>query len=372
MLSRLAAVLPARIDGRVRLLAWASLVVQIILVGTGGAVRLTGSGLGCPTWPQCTAGSFVSTPEMGVHGIIEFTNRLLTFVIVIIAILVFVAVLRMRRERRDLFVLTLLQGLSIPLQAVIGGITVLTGLNPYIVGVHFVISIGLVVVTTMLVYRVYFGPRSALGIARAEAGAVDARSSALVASLLPSGRDRASASRTGVGTAVAAEGAGLSLVVPIWYLRISQVTAVFVGLTVIMGILTTGSGPHAGDANTPRNGLNTDVMEHIHSYPAYATFALTLVLVIVALALRLPRRWPVTLLIIEVVQIAVGLTQSRLGLPPALVVAHMILAATLVAAMTATLLAQRSRATAPFTSADSAAPFASTSGKSIDFPQNVA
>ncbi|RFA14699.1 heme A synthase [Subtercola boreus] len=296
-MNRLKAWLPTSVDRRVRILAWASLVVQIVLVGTGGAVRLTGSGLGCPTWPQCTDGSFVSTPEMGVHGIIEFANRLLTFVIVVIAILVFVAVLRMRRTRRDLFVLTLLQGLSIPLQAVIGGITVLTGLNPYIVGLHFVVSLGLIVVTTMLVYRVYTGTR---------------------------------------GSA-----AGLTLAVPAWYLAVSRVAAVFVGLAVALGILTTGSGPHAGDAATPRNGLNTDVMEHLHSYPAYVLFGLTLLLVVVALARGLPRRFVATLLVVELAQIVVGLTQSRLGLPPALVIVHMVLAASLVAAMTATLLAER-------------------------------
>ncbi|CAN5136965.1 COX15/CtaA family protein [soil metagenome] len=344
-MNRISSWLPTSVDRRVRALAWASLVVQIILVGTGGAVRLTGSGLGCPTWPQCTDGSFVSTPEMGVHGIIEFTNRLLTFVIVVIAILAFVAVLRIRRERRDLFVLTLLQGLSIPLQAVVGGITVLTGLNPYIVGVHFVISVGLVVVTTMLVYRVYSGPRSAAGIARSAAGAVDARSSALVESLGSGGT-----------------GSGLELVVPRWYLALSQVTAVFVGLTVVMGILTTGSGPHAGDAATPRNGLDTDVMEHIHSYPAYATFALTLVLVLTAFVLKLPRRWPLALLAIELVQIIVGLTQSRLGLPPALVATHMILAATLVAAMTATVLSVRRNPATPH----------SPSTSTIDFPESAA
>ncbi|RFA21243.1 COX15/CtaA family protein [Subtercola boreus] len=311
-MKRLYTWLPTTVDRRVRLLAWASLVVQIVLIGTGGAVRLTGSGLGCPTWPQCTDGSFVSTPEMGVHGIIEFTNRLLTFVVVLVSIAAFVIVLRMRRERRDLFVLTLLQGLSIPLQAVIGGITVLTGLNPYIVGLHFVVSIGLVVVTAMLVYRVHDGTR----------------------------------------------GAGLTLVVPAWYLGVARAAAVFVGLAVALGILTTGSGPHAGDAATPRNGLNTDVMEHLHSYPAYVLFALTVLLVVVAVVRGLPRRWPVTLLAVEVAQIAVGLTQSRLGLPPALVIVHMLLAACLVAAMTATLLAERrSPAAAPAAPA-TAAPLA--------------
>jgi heme a synthase len=286
--------LPSTVDLRVKVLAWASLVVQIVLVGTGGAVRLTGSGLGCPTWPQCTDGSFVTTPEMGIHGIIEFANRLLTFVVVLVAIAVFVSVIRFRAERRDLFVLTLLQGLSIPLQAVIGGITVLTGLNPNIVGLHFVVSIGLVVVTTMLVYRVYNGRRGAVRIG------------------------------------------------PSWLRILTHVTSLFVAITVVFGILTTGSGPHAGDAKTPRNGFNSEVMQHIHSWPAYVTFALTIVLVVASIALALPRRWVVALFAVEIAQIVVGLTQANLGLPPLLVGIHMVLAALLVAAMTATVLSLRS------------------------------
>ena len=152
--------LPGAVDTRVRVLAWASVIVQLVLIATGGAVRLTGSGLGCPTWPQCTPGSLVNTPEQGIHGLIEFANRALTGVVILVAILAFLSILRFRAERRDLFVLTLLQGLSIPLQAVVGGITVLTGLNSWIVGLHFVISVGLVVLTVMLVYRVYVGPRA--------------------------------------------------------------------------------------------------------------------------------------------------------------------------------------------------------------------
>jgi cytochrome c oxidase assembly protein subunit 15 len=289
--------LPTAIDARVRFLAWASLVIQTVLIATGGAVRLTGSGLGCPTWPQCTAGSLINTPEMGIHGVIEFANRALTGVLVLIAILVFVSVLRMRVERRDLFVLTLLQGLSIPLQAVIGGISVLTGLNPYIVGVHFVVSILLVLLTSMLVYRVYYGPR----------GSVRA--------------------------------------MPAWYLVLAHGTTLFVAVTVIMGILTTGSGPHAGDAHTPRNGLDTDLLQHVHSWPAYATLAGTLLLAIGAFRLasappRL-RRFVVILLAVEVVQIAVGITQARLGLPEVLVALHMVLAGMLVGAMTAVVLSLR-------------------------------
>jgi len=122
--------LPSTTDLRVRVFAWASLVSQILIIGTGGAVRLTGSGLGCPTWPRCTEDSFVSTPEMGWHGVIEFGNRLLTFVLVIIAVVMLVLLLRLRKERPELFRLSIALGLGIPGQAVIGGITVLTNLNP--------------------------------------------------------------------------------------------------------------------------------------------------------------------------------------------------------------------------------------------------
>ncbi|WP_233255403.1 COX15/CtaA family protein [Naasia lichenicola] len=290
--------LPSSIDRRVRVVAWLSLAFQVVLIGTGGAVRLTASGLGCPTWPRCTADSFVNTPEMGLHGIIEFGNRMLTFVLAIIVIAAFLSVLRYRRGRRDLFVLTLLQGLSIPFQAVLGGITVLTGLNPYVVGAHFAVSIVLVAVTTTLVWRVYRGPRG---------------------SLMPAPRA---------------------------YATLVHVTSLLVAVTVVVGILTTGSGPHAGDNSNPlkpapRNGLDPELLQHVHSWPAYATFALTLAVVIAAFALRLPRRWPLALLAVEVVQIIVGITQARLGLPEVLVGIHMILAGLLVAAITATVLSLR-------------------------------
>ena len=298
--SGLAALLPAVVDTRVRVIAWASLVVQVLLIGTGGAVRLTGSGLGCPTWPQCVPGSLTNTPEMGIHGVIEFTNRALTGVVVVIAILAFLAVIRMRARRRDLFVLTLLQGLSIPLQAVIGGITVLTGLNSYIVGLHFVVSIALVVLTATLVYRVYYGP-----------------------------------------------GGGPRLM-PAWYRAVARVTALFVAATVVVGILTTGSGPHAGDADTPRNGLDTNLLQHLHSWPAYATLAGTVVLVLAAVALpgasARTRRFALLLLAVELVQIAVGISQARLGLPELLVGIHMVLAGLLVGAMTVVLLTLRGKA----------------------------
>ena len=87
---------------RLRLFVWLSLATQILIVVTGGLVRLTGSGLGCPTWPKCTEDSLISTAEMGIHGLIEFGNRLLTFVLLIVALLTFVTVVRMREDRANL------------------------------------------------------------------------------------------------------------------------------------------------------------------------------------------------------------------------------------------------------------------------------
>jgi cytochrome c oxidase assembly protein subunit 15 len=291
--------LPREVDVRVVILAWASFVIEVVLIGTGGLVRLTASGLGCPTWPECTGGSFVTTPEMGIHGVIEFGNRLLTFVLVVIAIAMFLAVVRMRRNRPGLFWLAFAQGAAIPVQAVIGGLSVLTNLNPYVVGLHFVVSTALVVVTTVLVYRSLNGPG------------------------LP------------------------ARVVPGWYLGVARAAAVAVGVTVLLGILTTGSGPHAGALTTVqgttlvRTGFVPAVMQHLHAIPAYATFLLTLTLVIGATWLHLAGRWPVLLLVVEFVQIAVGLTQARTGLPVGLVGTHMVLAGLLVGAMTATLLSTR-------------------------------
>ena len=293
--------LPSGVDRRVRVAAWLSLAFQIALIGTGGAVRLTASGLGCPTWPQCTDGSFVNTPEMGLHGVIEFGNRLLTFVLAAVTIAAFLSVFRFRRQRRDLFRLTLLQGLSIPFQAVLGGITVLTGLNPYVVGAHFAVSIVLVMVTTILVWRVYNGPRTP------------------------------------------------GLLVPASVLAIARLSAVSVAVTVGVGILTTGSGPHAGDNSNPdkpapRNGLDPELLQHVHSWPAYITVALTVALAILIMRFPVERRWIVALLAVEAVQVLVGIAQARLGLPEVLVGVHMVLAAALVAAMTAVMLSLRPKA----------------------------
>lgn len=285
---------PTVVGRYTRTLAWTTLVVQVLIVGTGGAVRLTGSGLGCPTWPRCTAGSFVATPEMGVHGLIEFGNRLLTFVLVAVAVLTFLAVLRTRGTGSGLFAPALAIGLGIPAQGVVGGVTVLTNLNPYVVGFHFVVSMVLVALSTVLVWRIYHSPAE-----RVRGG---------------------SALLRGTGWTVA----GLAAV------------------TILVGIVTTGSGPHAGDQGAARNGLDPQLLQHLHSYPAYSLFACTLLLLLLARRARSAAvlRYGVLLLAVEGAQIAVGVTQARLGLPEVLVGLHMLLACLVAAAITAVVLAE--------------------------------
>lgn len=291
-MKRIIAWFPTEVDRKVRIAAWATLFVQTMIVVTGGAVRLTASGLGCPTWPKCTEDSFVSTPEMGIHGLIEFGNRLLTFVLVIMAIATFLLIVRMRKQRRDLFWLAIFIGLGIPVQAVIGGITVLTQLDPYVVGLHFVVSIALVVLSTMFVFRVY----------------------------------RGNAPRTWAASPF--------VVAVVWLM------AVFQAITIVFGILTTGSGPHAGDINARRNGLDSELLQHLHSYPAYVALGLSVLALIVAVSLKLTalRKALVALLALNTVQIIVGIAQSRMGLPELLVGIHMLLACLVSAAVTLVLL----------------------------------
>ncbi len=286
--------LPDRVDGRVRVFAWLSFVAEVLIIATGGAVRLTGSGLGCPTWPTCTPGSLVPTPEMGIHGVIEFGNRTLTGLVGILALVVVVLVWRLRRKRRDLFVLALVVLGGVVAQAVVGGITVLTGLNPFIVGFHYVASLVLVCVTAAFLAR--------MGDA-------------------PGPRVRA---------------------VPVWYAALTHVTTLVLALTIVFGVLTTGAGPHSGDAEAGRNGFNAELLEHIHAWPGYALFALSLVLLVGSWRRRsdVPSlaMWTAALVIVELVQIAIGLYQARNGLPIIAVGAHMVLAALSAATMTVVVL----------------------------------
>ncbi|MEV8254037.1 COX15/CtaA family protein [Rhodoglobus sp. NPDC076762] len=287
--------LPHSVDARVRFFAVTSLVIQILIVATGGAVRLTGSGLGCPTWPLCTDASLIATPEMGVHGVIEFGNRLLSIIVGFVAILMVLMVLRIRRERRDLMSLSLLILGGTVLQGLIGGLSVRVQLDPSIVGVHYAISAILVAISAALVYRVWTGLR----------------------------------------------GPALSVPKPVAIL--THVTSLFVALTIVAGILTTGAGPHAGDDGTARNGLDAGILQHVHSWPGYALIAATLALVIV-LARGGHRRimdFAIILLVLEVVQALIGIIQSRSGLPILLVGSHMVIACAIAAAMTAVVLSLR-------------------------------
>lgn len=290
-LRRFVAWLPTEVDARVRVFAWLSFVAEVLIIGTGGAVRLTGSGLGCPTWPRCTPDSLVNTPEMGIHGIIEFGNRTLTGLVGILALAVVVLVWRMRHERRVLFVLSLIVLVGIVAQAVVGGITVLTGLNPFIVGFHYIASVSIVAVcAAFLVFMNQpAGPRA--------------------------------------------------LAVPRGFAALVHATTGVLALTIVFGVLTTGAGPHSGDAAAGRNGFDAEVLEHVHSWPGYALFVLTLAIVVLAWRLRLDvRRWAVALLAVELVQIAVGLYQARNGLPEIAVGTHMVLAALAAATMTVVVL----------------------------------
>lgn len=253
-------------------------------------MRLTGSGLGCPTWPTCTADSLIPTPEMGIHGAIEFGNRMMTGVVGIAALLVFLFLWRLRKERRDLFALSVVVLGGILAQALVGGITVWTGLNPFVVGFHYVASLVLVCVTATF----------------------------LVLMRNPSG-------------------IRVSLV-PAWYAALTHATSAVVAVTIAVGVLTTASGPHSGDSAAGRTGFNVELFEHLHAWPAYLTFALTLALVVTARRAGASTRWSVMLLAVEVAQIALGLYQARNGLPELAVGAHMVLAALLAATMTVVIL----------------------------------
>ena len=275
---------------RMKFFAWASVVSQTLLVVTGGLVRLTGSGLGCPTWPECESGSLTNVPALGIHGVIEFTNRMLTFVLLLIAVLTFVTVFSFAKaHRKGLFLPALTLGFGIVVQAVIGGISVLTGLNSYIVGAHFLVSAALITIATVLLWNSY-GSKT-----------IPYSKSLVVIT---------------------------SLLYPIGI------------LTVVIGVLVTGSGPHAGDAKTPRNGFNPDLITHLHSYPAYTTLALVILQLVLASRVNAKLTSSIWLLVALMVQAVIGIVQTRTGLPIELVAVHLLGASTLVSLFTWQLLSR--------------------------------
>jgi cytochrome c oxidase assembly protein subunit 15 len=260
--------------------AVANLIGNMAIVWTGALVRLTDSGLGCATWPQCEPGSYLPHPEAPLHAYIEFGNRLLTFVLIVIAVLTWVTAMRVRLDghpRRGVRRVATAMALGIPAQGVIGGITVLTQLNPFVVALHFLLSMVLITLAVWLV-------RSAYRLNRE----------------------------------------------PVRPITAAVVTFTFVAMWVAvwLGTMTTGSGPHAGDLDARRTGWDIVLIAHVHAYAVYAAIAGTVV------ALWLARsRAVVLLLAVEVTQAAIGLTQYHLGLPIGLVALHLLGAALSIAAV---------------------------------------
>jgi len=271
---------------QVRRLGWATLVANIGLVVTGGAVRLTASGLGCPTWPRCTEESFTPHGELDMHSAIEFGNRLLTFVLAAIAILTFIAAWQSRR--RDLRLLAFVLGVGIPAQAVIGGITVLTDLNPWVVSFHLLCSLAIIGLAVLFLWRLDRpDPTPARG----------------------------------------------PLVTLAWLVFAAG------WLVLYVGTIVTGSGPHAGDLDVPRNGLDPLQLSQLHADVVFLFVGLTVGLVVVAPPAA--RRAALVLLGLELGQGLIGFVQYFTDLPILLVGFHLLGAALISAAMTWTLLAVR-------------------------------
>ena len=269
-------------------LALANAVANGLIVVTGGAVRVTGSGLGCPTWPRCTDDSFVATPELAAHGVIEFGNRLLTFVLTAVAIATLVAVFR--STRRDLRPLAVACFLGIPAQALLGGVTVLTGLNPWTVAAHFLVSMVLVALATVLWLR----------------------------------------SRE--------PGVGHPLVRRPLLLLVTAIAATTAAV-LVLGTVVTGSGPHSGDPAAGRTGLDPQLVSQLHADVVFLLLGLTAALLAALHATDSPgrvRRAVRDLLFVQLAQGVVGYVQYFTDLPVVLVLVHM-LGAVLVTAFTARL-----------------------------------
>ena len=267
--------------------AIASLVANIVIVVTGALVRLTGSGLGCPTWPRCTADSYVTHPALGLHGAIEFGNRLLTFALIVVAVMTWLSAMAYRPRSRRLRWLTAAMALGIPAQGVVGGITVLTRLNPFVVAIHLLLSFVLIALAVWLVRLTW--------------------------------------------ALAAAPSSG-------WGVRFARIAFVGMWVAVWLGTVVTGSGPHAGDEHSVRTGFDPATVAHVHAVAVYLTIAATFGAVFVV------RNTPSLLLLaVEVLQAGIGLSQYHLGLPIGLVLLHLLGAALAVAAATNLFLSVRRR-----------------------------
>jgi cytochrome c oxidase assembly protein subunit 15 len=260
-----------------RVLAPASgflLFAQAAIVVTGGAVRLTGSGLGCPTWPECTPGSYTPKPyqvEEQVKVWIEFGNRLLTFVLVLAAVVVVLSVLA--AGRKELRGLALGQILGIFGQGVLGGITVLTGLHPATVAAHFLLSIILIAGATSLRAQRY-------------APSVKIQAPALVK-------------------------------------KIATAHILVTFLVLILGTVVTGSGPHAGDATAARFPFDLRTVAWLHADVVIALFGITFGLFVVHEVSAHTKKRLKIFLAIALSQGLIGYVQWFTDLPEILVGLHL-------------------------------------------------
>ena len=304
-LLRLVDLLPEPSLGAQRLIAAMVIVTQGGIAVTGAIVRVTASGLGCPTWPQCFPGSFtpVAVAEVPrIHQAVEFGNRMISFAVVIAAILAVLAVIRARR-RTEVLVYAWLMPASTVLQAVIGGITVLTGLLWWTVAIHLLASMAMVWLAVLLYVKI---------------GEPD-------------------------------EGEPTATVVPPlrWLTALSATTLAAV---LVAGTLVTAAGPHAGDTSpyrtVPRLRIEVTTLVHAHSSLLVAYLGLLVGLGFGLLAVRAPR--PVllrlgVLVLLVFAQAAVGTVQFFTGVPAALVAVHVAGAAACTAATAALWASMRER-----------------------------
>ncbi|WP_281860532.1 COX15/CtaA family protein [Salana multivorans] len=307
---------PARPTRLVVSLAWGNLALQLLIILTGGLVRLTGSGLGCSTWPQCEPGQFspVLHEAASYHPFVEFGNRAVSVIVCLVAVGLLVAVWTSpgTRERRPVRLLAIAPLAGVLAQAVIGGITVLVELPPAVVGFHFLISAVLVWVSTLLLVRLREG---------------DA----------PPRQTFAAAGWSGA------------------WLRWAPATfAVLTALVVVLGILTTGAGPHSGDEEVGyRFALDPAHLAKSHAMAVWA-FVAAVLLTLWLIARAVPggtslapvrharRAWGV-LVVVTLAQGLIGYAQYFSGLPVPLVALHLVGSGLLVAAVTAAVLSLRVR-----------------------------
>ena len=281
---RLVDVLPLPSVRTQRLIAAAVLLSQALISVTGSIVRVTASGLGCPTWPQCFPGSFTPVPHAEVpviHQAVEFGNRLITFAVVITAALAVLAVTRARR-RREILVYAWLMPASTVLQAVIGGITVLTGLLWWTVAIHLLVSMAMVWLAALLYVKI---------------GEPD-------------------------------DGVPVELV-PKPLRQLTVLSAVALSATLITGTLVTGAGPHAGDKSPERpvGRLGVEIVTLAHTHATLLTAYLSLLIGLGAglLAVGAPRsvrKRLMALIGLVAAQALVGVVQYHTGVPAVLVAVH--------------------------------------------------